>query len=120
MEGAELAELRERSSSGPLAGHLKEDRGKKKTNQEKKVWGKDPGLGRSRALCSCSRAKLKATGAGHTHYYFHSLPKTGSKPDLQRDPRRRSRGFVTAEAVEPPPASRSYPCRAPRAVSDST
>jgi len=76
---------------------------------------------------------LPRDGAGHSA----AVPVQNSKPPelinipthfpsraanltRQSDPRRRSRGFVTAVTAEPPPAPRSYPRRAPRAVSGST
>lgn len=116
LEGAELGELGQRSSSGPSVGRLKEKRRGK--NNKKKLCGErilpQDGAGRSAAVpVQNSKPPELINISSH-------LLRQAASLTLPRDPRRWSREFVTAEAVEAPPAPRSSPRRALRAVLDAT
>lgn len=137
-EGESLGE--ERRDQGHRGGRQKEfgGSGAGRAGAEERLWTSRRALKRrqeekKKQEKMCGERILPWDGAGHSA----AVPMQNSKPPelinisthflrqaasltLQRDPRRQSKGFVTAETVKPPPAPCSYPQRAPRAVSDST
>lgn len=105
LEGAELGEPGQRSSSGPPAGHLKEDEEGGETQEKMRgarilPWD---GAGHSAAvpLQNSEPPELVTLINISAHFLTRAARLT-----LQRDPRCRSGGFVPAE---PPPAPRCSP-----------